>query len=732
MNKYLLLALAVFVLGSSCTAAQSNELLIPVQPDRIRKVMTSAADWQLAHPGKHHTADWTHGALFAGLTAWAQMADEGKYYNALLAFGQKNDWQPHSRKYHADDHAVGQMYLELYKTYKDPRMVSGIQKRFDEILAEQPQTKLEFKSKNSQYRYSWCDALFMAPPVWAKLARITGDKKYLDYMNKEWWATTDYLYDKDEHLYYRDSRYFDQREANGKKIFWSRGNGWVFAGLARVLEELPDDYPDRDRYVELYKQMAAKLAAIQPRDGMWRPSLLDPDSFPVPESSGSGFFCYGLAWGINHGLLDEKTYLPVVIKAWQGLNRNLQPDGKLGYVQPIGGDPQMTKADDTEIYGVGAFLLAGSEVYKIAIRNGAAAKKLVVTNPALTFRDSETVELNFNDIQKAVSGLTKENAAIYDFKTNRLRVTQIVEDGQKTELLFQANLAPGEKKYFWVLKQPAGLEKPVSKYTTYCRFIPERKDDFGWENDKVAFRMYGPALEYETITSGIDAWGKCVPTLVIDKFIKDSTEKQIPYHEDHGEGGDFYKVGPTLGCGGLAPFVDGKVILPRNFVQWKVLANGPIRSMFELTYKPWQAGPVQVSEIKRISIDLCSNMNRIVCTYAGEGVRTLPLAAGIVLRENSDQTWTGDQTIAYWLPTDFITGMMGCGVVFGSQYKTESAKADNHLLLTLSQEVEKPVVYYAGSCWNKNEEFNSFEKWQRYLMNFKARIDHPVIIKLND
>ncbi len=209
----------------------------------------------------------------------------------------------------------------------------------------------------------------MAPPVWAKLARITGEEKYLEYMNKQWWATTDYLFDERENLYYRDSNYFDRCEANGRKVFWSRGNGWSFAGLARVIEELPEDYPDRGRYEKLFKKMAAKLMKIQPEDGLWRPSLLDPESYPIRETSGSGFYCYGLAWGINHGLLSEREYLPAVRKCWKGLVEYVKPNGKLTHVQPTGENPKDFDRDHSDTFGVGAFLLAGSEVYKIQTRD---------------------------------------------------------------------------------------------------------------------------------------------------------------------------------------------------------------------------------------------------------------------------------------------------------------------------------------------------------------------------
>ena len=125
-------------------------------------------------------------------------------------------------------------------------------------------------------------------------------------------------------------------------------------------------------------------------------------------------------------------------------------------------------------------------------------------------------------------------------------------------------------------------------------------------------------------------------------------------------------------------------------------------------------------------------MSRFECRYTTQDSDMVPLAAGIILRDTSDRTWTGNGTIAYWLPTDFIASMFGCGVVFGSEYTPETVRADNHLLLMLKQKVDAPVVYYAGSCWDKNAEFDSFEKWQRYLTNFKERIDHPVIVKINE
>jgi rhamnogalacturonyl hydrolase YesR len=205
----------------------------------------------------------------------------------------------------------------------------------------------------------------MAPPVLVRLYSVTGDAKYLDFLDAMWWDTTDFLFDAGEGLYYRDENYKGKLNANGKKIFWARGNGWVMGGTVRVLQHLPRNHPRRARYERLLRRMAAAVSRVQGADGLWRPSLLDPAEAPVPETSSTGFFCYAIAWGINQGILERKTYLPVVRRAWRGLVGAVRGDGKLGWVQQIGLAPAKVTADDNQEYGSGAFLLAGSEMYKL-------------------------------------------------------------------------------------------------------------------------------------------------------------------------------------------------------------------------------------------------------------------------------------------------------------------------------------------------------------------------------
>jgi rhamnogalacturonyl hydrolase YesR len=225
-------------------------------------------------------------------------------------------------------------------------------------------SSLHWQSPYHQDRWNWCDALFMSPPVWAKLYKVTGEEKYLDFMVTEFKATTDFLFDTQENLYYRDESFMGKLD-NGTKIFWSRGNGWVFAGLTNIMNELDPKTKAYKYFLKIYKKMAAKLLEIQTPEGHWAMSLLGQEFYPTPETSGSSFYVYGLAWGINQGILDAATYKPAVIKGWNAMVSHVTDEGMLGYVQPIGAAPGKAWPDKTEVYGTGAFLSAGSEVYTL-------------------------------------------------------------------------------------------------------------------------------------------------------------------------------------------------------------------------------------------------------------------------------------------------------------------------------------------------------------------------------
>jgi rhamnogalacturonyl hydrolase YesR len=324
----------------------------------LSKAMKLVADWQLGRMPAEVQTDWTWAALYTGFMAVPEQVAGDKYRNAMMEIGERTEWQPGPRVMHADDQAVGQMYMEQYSLHHDQKMMTPMRARLDAEIATPDDA--------AKPLWWWCDALFMAPPVFADMAAATGDARYLAYMDREWAITTNLLYDREEHLYSRDATFLDTHERNGKKIFWSRGNGWVMGGIVRVLERLPAGSPLRPKYEAQLREMAAAAAKVQGTDGLWRPGLLDPESYALPEISGSAFITYALAYGVNEGILERKTYEPMVHKAWAGLLTHVYADGRLGSIQPVGAAPGAFTETSSYVYGVGAYLLAGSEIYRTA------------------------------------------------------------------------------------------------------------------------------------------------------------------------------------------------------------------------------------------------------------------------------------------------------------------------------------------------------------------------------
>lgn len=383
---------------SAATEASVASVAAAVSIPEVRQSMRKVADWQLqqydpatntfavplADPS--HIADmdvrgWAYAALHVGMSKWAEISESPRYFDILRSIAKKNGYLFAPRIYNADDYAIGQLYIDLYLQDKNPAYILPLKVIFNQILANPPSLDMTFyalKGEHEGYggmkyglapskdRWSWADATFMGPPVWMKLAEVTGDQRYLEFADSEFWTMADLLFDKEERLFLRDTRFFERRDEDGKKIFWGRGNGWVIAGIARMLESLPEGHPNRARYEELYRSFSSRVLELQQEDGFWRPSLLNVAAYPNPDSSGSAFFVYGLAWGVNQGLLDAEVYMPAINKGWNALVGAVHPDGKLGWVQQVAAKPGSTSFEDTQIYGVGAFLLAGSEMVKLA------------------------------------------------------------------------------------------------------------------------------------------------------------------------------------------------------------------------------------------------------------------------------------------------------------------------------------------------------------------------------
>ncbi|MEI6646509.1 MAG: glycoside hydrolase family 88 protein [bacterium] len=337
-----------------------------------RALMRRACAWQLRHlhqsregSGSPDTS-WQRAAFYVGIMA-AYKATGDKYYLELAQeLARKNECKPglNAGKLHgADDLAISQVYLDLHRLTPESADLAPTREALDRSMAG---------TKHGQFDWSWVDALFMAPPAWARMAKISGERKYLDHMNDRWWETVDQLWNSDAGLVYRDRTYIVRpsglqlRECNGEKIFWGRGNGWFTGALCRVLDVLPSDHPDRPQYEAILKKQMASLVKLQGDGGLWTTSLLNPDGYPMGDTSCSTFFCYGLAWAINHGLADKNTFLPPALKAWKAIASCVAEDGCLCYVQAEADSTRspLYKKMNRE-YGTGALLLAGSEILQL-------------------------------------------------------------------------------------------------------------------------------------------------------------------------------------------------------------------------------------------------------------------------------------------------------------------------------------------------------------------------------
>ena len=311
---------------------------------------------------------WTRGVYYEGLMALYKLDPKPEYYDYAVRWGEFHNWDlrdgdTYTRN--ADNQCAGQTYIDLYLIESNPERIQKIKASVDSMMNT---ARID--------DWNWIDALQMAMPVFAKLGVIYHDHSYYKRMYDMYMYTklkhgTNGLFNQKDGLWWRDGD-FDPpyTEPNGEDCYWSRGNGWVIAALVRVLDIMPDDAPYRKKYLKTYKKMVKALLPIQREDGFWNVSLHDPGNFGGKETTGTALFTYGIAWGINNGLLSEKKHKPVVIKAWNAMaNEALHPDGMLGYVQSTGKEPSVgqpvtyDKIPDFEDYGLGCFLLAGCEVY---------------------------------------------------------------------------------------------------------------------------------------------------------------------------------------------------------------------------------------------------------------------------------------------------------------------------------------------------------------------------------
>ena len=341
----------------------------------VHDLMLKVMGYQVRAYGKSYPVTWQSGAFWAGVMAAHTVTGDEEFYDAAHTWGEHAKWAVAQRHFHADDLAVGQSYLDMFLREQDPALIAPLKTAMTPWLTATTITSRDVGGGPAgngapfigRHVWWWCDALFMGPPLLGRMYGATGDKRYLELLHKLYWDSADYLFDADDHLFFRDAGYFypARKSPGGKKIFWSRGNGWVYAGLVRTIDFIPPDDPQRGKYIDLYKKMSAAIIAAQQPDGTWCSSLTEPTWVPGPESSGTSFFTFGLLAGVKRGWLDEKTYLLPGLKGWAALCGLVGPDGGVRYSQGVGGAPGPTTADTHMDYTQGAFLMAASEMFRL-------------------------------------------------------------------------------------------------------------------------------------------------------------------------------------------------------------------------------------------------------------------------------------------------------------------------------------------------------------------------------
>lgn len=355
--------------------------------DFIKSIMDKVNTYQYTHPWKEYDDNWIRGTYYTGVMAVYQSTGDKKYLDQCNKLGEALQWKVPEVKSATESGAnlitLSQTWIESYIIDKKKNKINPTLEHLQKQGSRNPVTEPLTYYYEDNRRY--CDALYVCPPVYAMLNKVTGDPKYLQWMDGIFWDVYGELFDQQDHLFYRDERFIYQEGApkkaavqnerdsskpyrvspNGKKVLWARGNGWAFAGIARILKYTPSGYANYPRYKELYLKMAKELKNRQQTDGFWRPNLDDPEDYGTKESSGTSFFTFGLAWGINNGFLSREEYLPVVEKSWAALVSIISEEGKVQWGQMVGGSPYKILQEDSHEYISGMFLLAASEMYKI-------------------------------------------------------------------------------------------------------------------------------------------------------------------------------------------------------------------------------------------------------------------------------------------------------------------------------------------------------------------------------
>ena len=754
-----------------------------VQAESSREVLSlidKVNDYWQAHNAPNKRAFWDHAAYYTGNMEAYRLMGKAQWYQYSDQWCRHNDWKgaksndKRNWKYQwygeGDDFVLFgdwqicfQTYIDMYNLVPTDYKVA----RAKEVMA------YECQMQDNKFWW-WADALYMVMPVMTKMYRLTNNEMYLDKLYENFLWSDSLMWDAEAQLYYRDGKYIWPKvktSCDGGKSFWARGDGWVLAGLAKVLADMPRDYRNRDIFVQRFQQLAEGVARCQQAEGYWSRSMLCEGDAPGPETSGTAFFCYGLEWGVNHGYLNKNTYGPVIERAWNYLrSKALQPDGSIGFVQPIGEKPDPTKIVDSHSqapFGTGAWLLAACERVRYldetcshGVKPGAPQiapqsrrTTITVENPTDDNRQ-DVVEVDAQQIFDKLKIGGGRQFIVLDGDAVE-QPYQITSDGK---LLIQVFLAPHSSATFTLVTG----EPKVYRLDVNGRIYPNREDDLTWENDKNAWRFYGPKMHNKGV-SGFDTFAKNVTYPIQDQLyhneltsygVNERLKKQgrggewaqihrdlYTYHRDKGQGMDAYTVGATLGAGAPALMDGDKLLLPDVYEKAEILDNGPLR--FTVRQQMYERDGVRESRL--ISQDKGTHLAKVQVTYEADDngkINGKSLCAGIAVHESQPKAYVINQKGGYVTYADALdtpqgqNGQLYIGLLFTEKMKSlrylpmpeKKSGAVGHVVGITSYRAGQPFTYYAGSAWSKYDVPNQ-QVWEAQLQTYARNIRQPLIVK---
>ena len=743
---------------------------------QVLKKIEKVNDYWQANNSPQCRAFWDNAAYFTGNMEAYRLTGKAQYYEYSEKWCRHNNWMGATSndksRWRYKTYGEGndfvlfgdwqicfQTYIDMYNLVPADYKVA----RAIEVMSH------ECSMEDNKFWW-WADALYMVMPVMTKMYLLTGEVKYLDKLHENFLWSDSLMWDKEAQLYYRDGKYIWPKvttACDGGKSFWARGDGWVLAGLAKVLADMPRDYQHRPIFVQRFQQLAEGVARCQQPGGYWSRSMLCEDDAPGPETSGTAFFCYGLLWGVNHGYLDKAQYAPVIEKAWNYLStKALQADGSIGYVQPIGEKPDPTKIVDARSqapFGTGAWLLAACE--RVRYLDGTASQQplqgaprtadgksmtVTVSNPTAHDR-CDVVELSADAVFSALGIAGGRQFLVLD-GDNVERPYQLTHDGK---VLFQAFVAPMKTATF-TLKRG---EPRAARLDCNGRIYPDREDDLTWENDKCAWRMYGPKMHNKGV-SGFDTFAKNVTYPVQDAlYHSELTSYAVnarlkkagrggewaqlhrdvyTYHRDRGQGMDAYTVGTTLGAGAPALMDGGNLIMPDVYEKAEIIENGPLRFCVRLQMYE-QNG---IRETRTFTQDKGTHLARVEVAYSGAAAGT-PVASGIVVHKSQPTAYAINKKASYIAYSDALdtpqgqNGQLFIGCYYPEKMKAlkyqplpeEKAGGIGHVLGITTLAADKPFTYYAGSAWSKYD-VPTMAVWEQLLQHYADNLKHPLKVEI--